>query len=172
MAQDDPIRVFVDVPQSAAPDLMKVGVAAKIFTNELSGQPIVGHITRTSDAIDPKARTFRAELDIPNPDRRLVPGLYVQVGFQLQNSGMSQVPAAALVFSAGGPNVAVVGGDGTVRFQPVTIGRDDGDKVELSSGVTDGERLVLNISNQIVAGDKVRVSGDQPPGSSVAMREQ
>jgi hypothetical protein len=42
----------------------------------------------------------------------------------------------------------------------------------LSSGVTDGERLVLNISNQIVAGDKVRVSGDQPPGSSVAMREQ
>jgi hypothetical protein len=101
-----------------------------------------------------------------------VPGLYVQVGFQLQNSGMSQVPAAALVFSAGGPNVAVVGGDGTVRFQPVTIGRDDGDKVELSSGVTDGERLVLNISNQIVAGDKVRVSGDQPPGSSVAMREQ
>jgi RND family efflux transporter MFP subunit len=172
MSQDDPIRVFVDVPQSAAPDLMKVGVAAKIYANELSGQPIVGHITRTSDAIDPKARTFRAELDIPNPDRRLVPGLYVQVGFQLQNSGMSQVPAAALVFSAGGPNVAVVGGDGTVRFQPVTIGRDDGDKVELSSGVTDGERLVLNISNQIIAGEKVRVSGEQSPGSSVAMREQ
>jgi multidrug efflux pump subunit AcrA (membrane-fusion protein) len=81
---------------------MKVGVPAKIFTNDLSGQSIAGRITRTSDAIDPKARTFRAELDIPNPDRRLVPGLYVQVRFQLQNSGMSQVPAAALVFSAGG----------------------------------------------------------------------
>jgi len=172
MAQDDPIRVFVDVPQSAAPDLMKVGVAAKIFTNELSGQPIVGHITRTSDAIDPKARTFRAELDIPNPDRRLVAGLYVQVGFQLQNSGMSQVPAAALMFSSGGPRVAVVTSNGTVRFQAVTIGRDDGDKVELSSGVADGERLVLNISNQIVAGEKVRVIGDPPPGSSVAMRAQ
>jgi RND family efflux transporter MFP subunit len=172
MAQDDPIRVFVDVPQSAAPDLMKVGVAAKIFTNEPSGQPIVGNITRTSDAIDPKARTFRAELDIPNPDRRLVPGLYVQVGFQLQNSGMSQVPAAALLFSSGGPRVAVVTRDGTVRFQAVTIGRDDGDKVELSSGVADGDRLVLNISNQIVAGERVRVIGDPPPGSSVAMREQ
>jgi multidrug efflux pump subunit AcrA (membrane-fusion protein) len=151
---------------------MKVGVPAKIFTNDLSGQSIAGRITRTSDAIDPKARTFRAELDIPNPGRRLVPGFYVQVGFQLQNSGMSQVPAAALVFSAGGPKVAVVNGDGTVRFQSVTIGRDDGDKVELSSGVSDGDRLVLNISNQIVAGEKVRVSSDEPPGSSVAMRDR
>jgi RND family efflux transporter MFP subunit len=172
IVQDDPIRVFVDVPQSAAPDLMKVGVPAKIFTNDLSGQSIAGRITRTSDAIDPKARTFRAELDIPNPDRRLVPGLYVQVGFQLQNSGMSQVPAAALVFSAEGPKVAVVTSDGTVRFQSVTIGRDDGDKVELSSGVSDGDRLILNISNQIVAGEKVRVSSDEPAGSSVAMRDR
>jgi len=170
MAQDDPIRVFVDIPQSAAADLMKVGVPATISTDDLAGHSIAGHITRTSEAIDPKARTFRAELDIPNPDRRLVSGLYVQVGFQLQNNGMSQIPAAALVFSAGGPKVAVVGGDGSVRFQPVTIGRDDGDKLELSSGVTDGERLVLNISNQIVAGEKVRVSGDQSPGSSVALR--
>jgi len=168
IVQDDPIRVFVDVPQGAAPDLMKVGVAAKIFTNDLAGQGIAGRITRTSDAIDPKARTFRAELDIPNPDRRLVPGFYVQVAFQLQNSGMSQVPAAALVFSAGGPKVAVVTADDSVRFQPVTIGRDDGDKVELSSGVAEGDRLVLNISNQIVAGEKVRVSSDEPPGSSVA----
>jgi RND family efflux transporter MFP subunit len=170
IVQDDPIRVFVDIPQSAAPDLMKVGVAATISTGDLSGHTIAGHITRTSDAIDPRARTFRAELDIPNPDRRLVAGLYVQVGFQLQNNGMSQIPAAALVFSAGGPKVAVVDGDGSIRFQSVTIGRDDGDKVELSSGVTDGERLVLNISNQIVAGEKVRVSGDQSPGSSVALR--
>ena len=166
IAQDDPIRVFVDVPQSAAPDLMKVGVAATISTDDLSGRTIVGHITRTSEAVDPKARTFRAELDIPNPGRRL----YVQVGFQLQNNGMSQIPAAALLFSAGGPKVAVVEGDGSVRFQSVTIGRDDGDRVELSSGVTEGERLVLNISNQIVAGEKVRVSGDQSPGSSVALR--
>jgi RND family efflux transporter MFP subunit len=170
MEQDDPIRVFVNVPQSAAPDLMKVGVPATISTGDIEGHTIAGHITRTSDAIDPKARTFRAELDIPNPDRRLVAGLYVQVGFKLQNSGMSQVPAAALVFSAAGPKVAVVGSDGSVKFQPVTIGRDDGDKVELSSGVVEGDRLVLNISNQIVAGEKVRVSGDQAPVSSVALR--
>jgi len=170
IAQDDPIRVFVDIPQSAAPDLMKVGVPATISTDDLSGHTIAAHITRTSDAVDPKARTFRAELDVPNPDRRLVSGLYVQVGFKLQNSGMSQIPAAALLFSAGGPEVAVVDSDGSVRFQAVTIGRDDGDKVELSSGVTDGQRLVLNISNQIIAGEKVRVSADEPAGSSALVR--
>jgi RND family efflux transporter MFP subunit len=171
MAQDDPMRIFVDVPQNAAPDLMKIGVPAKILTGDASAAPISGAITRTSDAIDPQARTFRAELDIPNPDGRLVPGLYVQVAFELRNNGMSQVPAAALVFGTTGPRVAVVGPDGTVSFHPVTIGRDDGDKVELSSGVVEGERLVLNISNQIIAGEKVRISSNEPAGSNVATRD-
>jgi hypothetical protein len=83
---------------------------------------------------------------------------------------MTQVPAAALAFTAAGPQVAVVSSDGTVHFRQVIIGRDDGDRVELSSGVSNGERLVLNISNQIVDGQKVRVSGDQHPAAGVAMR--
>jgi RND family efflux transporter MFP subunit len=170
MAQDDPIRVFVDVPQSAAASLMKPGVAARISGADLSGRTISATITRTSDAIEPKARTFRAELDVPNHDRRLVPGLYVQVGFALQDSGMAEVPAAALLFSAGGPRVAVVDPDGTLRFRAVTIGRDDGEKVQLSAGVSDGERLVLNISNELSDGDKVRISDGGDAGSSLAMR--
>jgi multidrug efflux pump subunit AcrA (membrane-fusion protein) len=65
----------------------------------------------------------------------------------------------------------VVGSDGAVRFRPVTIGRDDGDHVELSSGVSDGEQLVLNISNQIAEGEKVRVANAQEPAASgLAMR--
>ena len=100
MAQDDPIRVFVDVPQSAAPELMKVGVPAQIHTGDAAARTISGNITRTSDAVDPKARTFRVEVDVPNTDRQLVPGLYVQVGFPLPDNGMGEVPAAALVFSA------------------------------------------------------------------------
>jgi RND family efflux transporter MFP subunit len=172
MAQDDPIRVFVDVPQSAASDLMRTGVNAQIWADNLSDGPsIPGTISRTSDAVDPQARTFRVELDIPNADRRLVPGLYVRVAFQLTNAGMKQVPAAALVFTSSGPKVAVVASDGVVRFRPVTIGRDDGDHVELSSGVSDGEQLVLNISNQIVEGEKVRVANAQEPAATgLAMR--
>jgi len=172
MSQDDPIRVFVDVPQSAASALMRPGVKAQITADTLSGAaPIPGTITRTSNAVDPKARTFRAELDIPNPGRRLVPGLYVRVAFQLDNGGMSQVPAATLVFGPSGPRVAVVGADGAVHFRPVSIGRDDGETVELRSGVSDGEQLVLNISNQIADGDKVRVvAGKDASDSDVAMR--
>jgi RND family efflux transporter MFP subunit len=159
IAQDDPIRVFVDVPQSAAPDLMKVGVPAQITVSGTSTPAISGTITRTSEAVNPQARTFRAELDIPNPQRQLVAGLYVQVAFQLNNAGMYQVPAASLTFTPKGPVVAVVNTDNQVRFHPVTIGRDDGDHVELSSGVSSGDRLVLNISDQIAEGAQVRVAG-------------
>ena len=162
MAQDDPIRVFVDIPQSASADLMKVGVPAQIQVSDSSAPPIDGTITRTSNAVNPEARTFRAELDIPNSDRRLVPGLYVQVAFQLDNGGMHQVPAASLVFTPSGPKVAVVAADNKVQFRPVTIGRDDGDHVELSGGVSDGDRLVLNISNQISEGQQVHVAVESP----------
>jgi RND family efflux transporter MFP subunit len=177
VSQDDPIRVFVDVPQSAAPDLMKVGVPAQISISDSGAAPISGKITRTSDAVNPQARTFRAELDIPNAKRALVAGLYVQVAFQLTNARMYQVPAASLTFTPGGPEVAVVNPDNQVQFHRVTIGRDDGDHVELSSGVAAGDRLVLNISNQIAEGERVRIAGgrgsptDTGEGSNVAMAE-
>ena len=160
MAQDYPLRVFVNVPQSAAVDLMKVGVAAQISTNAPGARPIAGNITRTSAAIDPQARTFRVEIDIPNPGGALVPGMYVEVGFFLDNSGMTQVPAAALVFRTGHPQVAVVDATGAVHFRNVAIGRDDGNTIELQSGVANGERLVLNLGNQIGEGQKVRMSED------------
>jgi RND family efflux transporter MFP subunit len=165
ITQDDPIRVFVDVPQSAAAELMKAGVAARISGADLSGRTITATIARTSDAIDPKARTFRAELDIPNHDGRLVSGLYVQVGFELGTAGMSEVPAAALVFGATGPRVAVVDPEGALRFHPVTIGRDDGERVELRAGVRDGDRLVLNVNSQLRDGDRVRVGTAPAAGS-------
>lgn len=173
MSQDDPIRVFVDVPQSAAQELMQPGVPARVMMGGASGECIAAAITRTSNAIDPKARTFRVELDVPNPTRRLLPGLYVRVAFQLQDSGLSQVPAAALSFRPAGPTVAAVEADGTVRFRTVTIARDDGDQVELSSGVSEGERLVLNVGNQITEGEKVRiVAGSGAEAPDLALRVQ
>lgn len=174
MSKDDPIRIFVDAPQSVAAELMHPGVQAQITTDALTGGgALTGTVARTSDAVNPKARTFRAEIDVPNPDGRLVPGLYVKVAFQLSNSGMSEVPAAALTFSPSGPQVAVVSTDGKVHFRAVSIGRDDGDKVELSAGVKDGERLVLNISSQIHDGDPVRIAaGPGGTGDSSLARQE
>jgi RND family efflux transporter MFP subunit len=171
MVQDDPLRVFVDVPQSAASQLMKVGVPAQIIPSDAPESRISGTITRTSNAIDPKARTFRAELDIANHDHRLVTGQYVQVAFALTDRGSKQVPAAALVFRSGEPEVAQLLHDGSVHFQPVTIERDDGDTLEVSSGVSTGDQVVLNINSSITEGEKVRAnSAERSQDATVAMR--
>lgn len=158
MAKDDPIRVFVEVPQSAATDLMKDGVKVDIATNEETPRHFSGQITRTSQAIDPKARTFRAEIDLPNPDLALLPGMYVETAFQLAAAGAAQVPASAMMFRSDGPHVAIVGADQKVHFTPVTIARDNGSMIELGTGVKDGDKVILNISNQAADGDAVRVT--------------
>ncbi len=78
MVQRNPLRILIEVPQNLASDLMTVGVAARITTSDGIGAPIAGTITRTSDAIDTKTRTFQAQIDVPNTDDRLVPGQYVR----------------------------------------------------------------------------------------------
>lgn len=156
MSQDDPMRVFVDVPQNVATDTT-VGVPAEISVDGISGRQFHGTITRTANALDPNARTLRVEVDIANPDGSLVPGLYAEINFQLKSRGLVQVPASAMVFRTRGPQVAVVGADNTVKFHDVQIVRDDGAEVELGSGVAPGDRIVLNISNEIGDGDKVVV---------------
>ena len=125
MAQDNPMRVFVDVPQNAAGD-MKVGVGAKITASTIPDKVFEGKVARTADAIDPQARTLRVEVDLPNPDYVLVPGVYVDVNFEIPTGDLTQIPAAALVFRSGSPQVAVVESDGKIAFHKVTIARDNG----------------------------------------------
>ena len=104
-------------------------------------------------------------MDLPNREGTLVPGMYVDVAFQLQENGLYQVPAAAMVFRSSGPQVAVVEPDGHVRFRKVTIARDEGSAVELGSGVAAGDKVALNISSQISDGDLVAVN-ESAGGSS------
>jgi RND family efflux transporter MFP subunit len=157
MSQDDPMRVFVDVPQAAGAD-MAVGLHAVVTANDLPGQSFDGTIARTSHAIDPNARTLRVEVDIPNPEEKLVPGMYVEVTFDLKAKGLAEVPPAALVFRARGPQIAVVNDAGIITFRDVTIARDDGNVVKIASGVSPGDKVVLNISSDIANGDKVTVA--------------
>jgi RND family efflux transporter MFP subunit len=154
---NDPLRVFVDVPQSAAEELMKPGVPAQIRSMG-TAQVFSGKIARAAEAINPEARTMRVEVDLPNANNALVPGMYVSVAFDLPPKGQVQVPAAALIFRPKGPQVARVGRDGKVEFVDVTIARDDGGLVELGPGVSPGDQLVLNISSQITAGQTVAVN--------------
>jgi RND family efflux transporter MFP subunit len=157
MAQTDPLRVFVDVPQSAAGELMKAGVPAQIRATG-SGGVFTGTIARSAESIDAQARTMRVEVDMPNQSHALLPGTYVNVAFKLEPLGLVEVPAAALIFRPEGTLVARVEADGKVNFQTVTILRDNGSLVELGSGVKSGDKLVLNISSQISSGQRVTPS--------------
>ena len=154
IAQSDKIRVFVDVPQSASPDI-KIGMPAVATAREYPGRAFTGKVARTSRAID-TARTLKVEVDIENQDLSLLPGMYVEVSFQTsQLRPALRIPASALNFRSGGPQAAVVDPNGTVHFHEVTIARDMGEYVEIGSGLTSGDRVALNISNQIADGDRV-----------------
>jgi RND family efflux transporter MFP subunit len=163
MTQNDPMRVMIEVPQSAASDLMQ-GQLPVTVTGSGSGQGLkyAGKVTRTAEALNAQARTLQVEVDIPNAAGHWVPGMYVNASFDLPPRGLVQVPAAALLFRASGTQVAVVNEQGRVTMRDVEIARDDGNLVELSSGVQPGERLILNLSSQIDGGDTVQVAKQQP----------
>jgi RND family efflux transporter MFP subunit len=156
VSQERPMRVFVDAPQSLATDLLRPGLTAEVRASAFRDRVFHGTVARTSRAINPQARTLKVEIDLDNSDRTLIPGMYVDVSFALGGAGLPQVPAAALVFRAGGPQVAVIDAQGRVIFREVTIARDQGEFVEMGSGIAAGDKVVLNISSQIANGDLVR----------------
>jgi RND family efflux transporter MFP subunit len=158
MAQTDPLRIFVDVPQSASGELMNAGGPAEIRATGAVGGVFSGKIARSAESINAQARTMRVEVDMPNVNHALVPGMYVNIAFRLPPRGLVEVPAAALIFRASGTQVAQVDASGKIQFDDVVIARDNGSLVELASGVQPGEKLVLNISSQIASGQQVAVN--------------
>ncbi len=156
IAQYDQIRVFTNVPQSASGDVGP-GTVATITAAEYPNQLFEGKVTRTSESIDPHSRTLRVEVDLPNAGYKLLPGMYLKVEFSLKAKSRVQIPASALLFQTAGPQVAVIQPDSTVKFKDVRIGRDNGNTIEIASGLSEGDRVVLNINNQIPDGSKVTV---------------
>jgi membrane fusion protein, multidrug efflux system len=162
IAQTDPIRVYIDVPEVYASEVRR-GLHADIQLASLSGQHFQGSVARTADAIDPTTRTLRTEIDVPNRDGRLLPGAFAQVHFAMKVAvPLMSVPVNTLLFRAEGPRAAVVGPDGKVHLQAVTIGRDYGTDVEILSGLSPADSLVLNPNDSLEDGQQVQVA---KPGS-------
>jgi RND family efflux transporter MFP subunit len=157
LAQADQIRVFVDVPQDASVNMIE-GTPAIATASEFPDRTFQGKVARTSRSIDPSSRTLRVEVDVANPDLALLPGMYVQVNFQMKQNPLLQVPASALIVRSTGPQVAVVDADGKVSFRKITIARDMGDVIEVASGLTATDRVAMNISAQVVDGDRVNAT--------------
>jgi RND family efflux transporter MFP subunit len=138
------VRVYVNVPQEAAL-LAKSGVPATLTVKELPGQEFRGAITRTTEALDPATRTLLVEIDMPNEQRLLQPGMFVSVTLHLrQHQQALSVPPGAVVTSAGGrqPSVFVVK-NGTAAKKPIKIGIDDGVAIEITEGVTEDDDVVV-----------------------------
>lgn len=167
LAQDNPMRIFVHAPQSVAAQFMKPGVTAVITSDGQPNLRIEGKVTRTARAVNPKTRTLRVEIDVPNRDHLLVTGMYVQAEFELPASTSVQIPAAALLYRPGGPQVAVIDKTGAVDFRDVTIASDDGNVVAIDSGLDIDDEVALNLSSQIAAGERVRANASDIKSASV-----
>ncbi len=157
VAQVDPLRVFVSVPQTNAPSI-RSGLPAYIELREYPGQKFNGKVVRTADAIDPATRTLLTEIDVPNHDAHLLPGSYAEVHFAvpIQITRMS-IPVNAILFRSEGPRVAVVGSDHKVHLKPINIGRDFGIKVEILGGLDPNDQIVVNPADSLEDGQEVNV---------------
>ena len=162
------LRVFVSVPQiysqAATP-----GLKADLTFAEFPGRRFQGTLVRTSRSIDPTARTLNIEVDVDNAKGELLPGAYTEVHLKLKESAPTvTVPVSALLFRQEGLRVAVAATDDTAKLVPVTLGRDFGDFAEITTGLTEQERVITNPPDSIVDGERlhVRTEGQQGVGAT------
>jgi RND family efflux transporter MFP subunit len=157
VAQVDPLRVFVSVPQTNAPSI-RAGLDAYVVLREYPGQKFNGKVVRTADAIDPATRTLLTEIDVPNHDSHLLPGSYAEVHFAVPVHVIRMsVPVNALLFRPEGPCVAVVGPDRKVHLKAINIGRDFGTKVEILGGLDANDQIVVNPADSLNDGQEVNI---------------
>jgi RND family efflux transporter MFP subunit len=164
--QDSVIRTQVFVPQDSSFGVVP-GIEAIVHVPELPDRPFPGKVTRIADALQPGSRTLLTEVDIANPDGALPVGIYCTVELHIPRRSPSlSVPADAIIFNAGGVQVAVID-KGVVRLHKVNVARDFGTYVELRDGVAAGDQVILNPSVSIADGAKVQVAA-KPSGSAAA----
>jgi RND family efflux transporter MFP subunit len=157
--QRDVIRVFVYVPQDAAFGVAP-GVDAIIRVPEIPNREFAGKVTRIADALQSGTRTLLTEIDIPNPDDALPPGVYCTVELKIPRKTPSfVVPAEAIIFNRNGLLVAVVN-DGKAEIRKLGVTRDFGTWVEADAGVQSGEQVILNPPVNLVDGDNVQLRPD------------
>src|SRR6202000_952823 len=150
----DVIRTQVFVPQDEAYGLAP-GVDAVVRVPEIPDRTFPGKVTRIATALQPGSRTLLTEIDVPNPDGALSPGIYCTVKLLIpRNTPSMIIPADAVVFDESGLPVAVVR-DGIAHLQKITIARDFGTEVEVHDGVKPGDQVILNPMVNLAEGSKV-----------------
>jgi membrane fusion protein (multidrug efflux system) len=162
IAQTDTVRIYITVPESYATSI-RPGLETKVSVRGIPGREFTGIVARTSHALDASSRTLLTEIDIPNRDFALLPGMSATATLSFPRVTPPLIlPASALVIRSNGVQVMVVepaagGRSATIHFRSVVIGRDYGGTVEVADGLIDGVTVVLNPNADLLDGAKVKV---------------
>jgi RND family efflux transporter MFP subunit len=157
IASVEQLRVFVAVPEVYAPDIHN-GDTATLTLDEYPGQVFTGTVTRNSGSIDPSSRTLNVEVDVNNRNDKLLPGAYVFVHFKIPvQSREFSIPSDALLFRSQGLQVGIVR-NGHVHLQSVTIGKDNGKSVEIATGLSADDKVILDPSDSLSEGQPVLIA--------------
>ena len=158
------LRVYVNVPQTYVPAI-RIGARAVISMPEYPNRTFDATVEASSQSVDVGSGTTRMQLGLDNPKGELMPGGYANVRLSLVRDTVPlHIPASALMFNQNGLRVATVGADDRVVFKTVTIGRDLGKDIELASGISPDDRVIVAPPDGIDDGDRVRVVGANPRG--------
>jgi multidrug efflux system membrane fusion protein len=166
VADTTKLRIYVDVPEPYAAQT-KPGVYAELHFNEHPGKNYPAKLVRTAEALDPNLRTLQVELQVENSSGELFPGSYAEVHFSLPGSSSTvRVPATALIFRSAGLQVAIVGSDNHVQLKRIVQGRDFGTFVEVISGLSENDTVVVNPPDSLSEGAVVRIAPPPKQGGA------
>lgn len=154
VAQIDRLRMFVSVPEVYA-GYVVVGESVNCYFDAVRQKPFEGKVTRTANAVDPTTRTLLTEVQVPNADGTLLPGMYTRAVFvNLRAEPPVIVPSDSIIARANGITIAVVQ-DGVVHMRKASIGRDYGAQTEVLSGINPGDLVIINPTDAAQEGAKV-----------------
>jgi RND family efflux transporter MFP subunit len=155
----DIMRIFVSVPEADSQQITS-GMHVKVQLTELPNQSFDGQVTRSDHSINLATRTLLVEVDVPNPQGKLLPGAYGEVHFKLASTTRPLiVPSGSILFQAAGPQVAVVTSKNTIELRKVSIGRDFGNTMEITNGLSSQDAIVASPPDYLVNGMPVSIQG-------------
>jgi len=161
LADTHKLRIYVQVPEPYAA-AAKPGLEADLKFSEQAGKGYAATTVRTANALDPVLRTLQVELELDNAQRELFPGAYAEVHFKLAGNAKSvRLPANTVLFRAPGPQVATVDAQHRIQLKSIVQGRDFGGTIEVQSGLSADDAVVVNPPDSIIDGVTVRVAA--PP---------
>jgi len=162
------VRIYVQVPQTFSAEV-RPGLKARLEMPKYPGQQFDAAVVTTSNAMNANSRSMLVELQADNADGKFFAGAYCQVLFELPSDpDMVRVPATALVSSDQGAQVAVLGPGNKVVLKTVQLGRDFGDRVEVTAGLSPTDQVIDSPPETLQAGDQVQLTAPAPSANEAA----